>query len=123
MSKYDPKIQFLSIGGLNFTHFGEAVASHSREGSFINKMKGIKGEAVTIANYEIFDTFRVTQLASSPHYEQVKKWADYHTQLPLQYKDDNTGRTKSSTTAYIQDISEPEDGKNWEFTVYCEEVK
>lgn len=121
--KYDPKLQFLSINGINATNFGDAFVEHSREGDAIERVKGIVGDAVTIARYDQFDTFRVTQNVFSPLKGQIDNWEKYHTALTLQYKDNNTGVTKSSTTAYIQSHTEPVDGQQWEFIVYCEEVK
>lgn len=120
---YNPKLQFASVNGINVTHYGDVTCEHSIEGDAINKVKGVQGDAVTIANFEQFDTFRITQNAFSPLKGQVKNWSKFKTPLAFQYKDDNTGETKSSTTAYIQSYTEPTDGGQWEFTVYCEEVK
>ena len=120
---YNPKIQFASMNGINLTHFGDVKVEHTREGDAIEKIKGVDGDAVTIANYQQFDTFRVTQNVYSPIKGQIDNWEKFKTPLTFQYKDDNTGVTKSSTTAYIQSHTEPTDGHQWEFIVYCEEVK
>ena len=121
--KYDPKIQFAALQGINLTHFGEVFCEHTRENDAIEKIKGIIGDAVTLAKYDQFDVFRITQNVFSPIKEQVDNWEKNHTPLTFQYKDNNTGVTKTSTSAYIQSHTEPVDGKEWEMYIYCEEVK
>lgn len=121
--KFDAKLQFASLNGINVTHFGDVFCEHTREGDAIEKVKGIIGDAVTLAKYDQFDTFRITQNVYSPLKGQVDNWEKYHTPLTFQYKDDNTGVTKSSTSAYIQSHTEPVDGGQWEMVIYCEEVK
>lgn len=120
--KYDPKIQFAILQGINITNFGDVLAEHSREGDAIEKIKGVVGDAVTLAKYDQFDTFRITQNVYSPIKGQVDNWEANHTQLTFQYKDNNTGVTKSSTSAYIQSHTEPVDGQQWEMIIYCEEI-
>lgn len=121
--KYNVKLQYAVLQGINLTHFGDAFCEHSREGDAIEKIKGILGDPVTIGKYDQFDTFRITQNVFSPIKGQVDNWEKYHTPLTFQYKDENTGVTKTSTSAYIQSHTEPVDGKQWEMIIYCEEVK
>lgn len=121
--KYDSKLQFASLNGINLTNFGDAFCEHTRDGDAIEKVKGILGDPVTLARYDQFDTFRITQNVFSPIKGQIDNWEKYHTPLTFQYKDNNTGVTKSSTSAYIQSHTESVDGQQWEFIVYCEEVK
>lgn len=120
--KYDRKLQFASLNGINLTNFGDVFCEHSREGDAIEKVKGIVGDAVTLKRYDQFDTFRITQNVFSPIKGQVDNWEKYGTQLTFQYKDDNTGVTKTSTTAFVQSHTEPTDGGQWEMIIYCEEV-
>lgn len=120
--KFDPKIQFASLQGINLTNFGDVFCEHTREGDAIEKIKGIVGDAVTLAKYDQFDVFRVTQNVYSPIKGQVDTWEANHTQLTFQYKDNNTGTTKTSTSAYIQSHTEPVDGQQWEMLIYCEKV-
>ena len=99
------------------------VAIRSVRRDAIEKVKGIQGDPVTLARYDQFDTFRITQNVFSPIKGQVDNWEKYHTPLTFQYKDNNTGVTKSSTSAYIQSHTESVDGQQWEVIIYCEEVK
>lgn len=121
--KYDVKLQFASLNGINLTNFGDVFCEHTRDGDAIEKVKGIQGDPVTLARYDQFDTFRITQNVFSPIKGQVDNWEKYHTPLTFQYKDNNTGVTKSSTSAYIQSHTEAVDGQQWEMIIYCEEVK
>jgi hypothetical protein len=121
--KYDVKLQFASLNGINLTNFGDVFCEHTRDGDAIEKVKGIQGDPVTLARYDQFDTFRITQNVFSPIKGQVDNWEKYHTPLTFQYKDNNTGVTKSSTSAYIQSHTESVDGQQWEVIIYCEEVK
>lgn len=121
--KYDVKLQFASLNGINLTNFGDVFCEHTRDGDAIEKVKGIQGDPVTLARYDQFDTFRITQNVFSPIKGQVDNWEKYHTPLTFQYKDNNTGVTKSSTSAYIQSHTESVDGQQWEIIIYCEEVK
>lgn len=121
--KYDVKLQFASLNGINLTNFGDVFCEHTRDGDAIEKVKGIQGDPVTLARYDQFDTFRITQNVFSPIKGQVDIWEKYHTPLTFQYKDNNTGVTKSSTSAYIQSHTESVDGQQWEVIIYCEEVK
>ena len=121
--KYDSKLQFASLNGINLTNFGDVFCEHARDGDAIEKVKGILGDPVTLARYDQFDTFRITQNVFSPIKGQVDNWEKYHTPLTFQYKDNNTGVTKSSTSAYIQSHTESVDGQQWEMIIYCEEVK
>jgi hypothetical protein len=121
--KYDVKLQFASLNGINLTNFGDVFCEHTRDGDAIEKVKGIQGDPVTLARYDQFDTFRITQNVFSPIKGQVDTWEKYHTPLTFQYKDNNTGVTKSSTSAYIQSHTESVDGQQWEVIIYCEEVK
>lgn len=121
--KYDVKLQFASLNGINLTNFGDVFCEHTRDGDAIEKVKGIQGDPVTLARYDQMDTFRITQNVFSPIKGQVDNWEKYHTPLTFQYKDNNTGVTKSSTSAYIQSHTEPVDGQQWEIIIYCEEVK
>lgn len=120
---YDVKLQFASLNGINLTNFGDAFCEHTRENDAIEKIKGITGDPVTLKRYNQFDTFRITQNVFSPIKGQVDNWEKYGTALTFQYKDDNTGVTKTSTSAYIQSHTEPMDGQQWEMIIYCEEVK
>lgn len=120
--KFDKKTQFASLQGINLTNFGDVFCEHARENDAIEKIKGCTGDAVTLKRYDQFDTFRITQNVFSPIKGQVDNWEKYGTQLTFQYKDDNTGVTKTSTTAYIQSHTEPVDGQQWEMIIYCEEV-
>lgn len=121
--KYDRKLQFASLNGINLTNFGDAFCEHQREGDAIEKIKGIIGDPVTLKKYDQFDTFRITQNVFSPIKGQVDNWEKYGTPLTFQYKDDNTGITKTSTSAYVQSHTESVDGGQWEMIIYCEEVK
>ena len=121
--KYDVKLQFASLNGINLTNFGDVFCEHTRDGDAIEKVKGIQGDPVTLARYDQFDTFRITQNVFSPIKGQIDNWEKYHTPLTFQYKDNNTGVTKSSTSAYIQSHNQSVDGQQWEAIIYCEEVK
>lgn len=37
--KYDRKLQFASLNGINLTHFGDAFCEHSRENDAIEKLR------------------------------------------------------------------------------------
>lgn len=121
--KYDVKLQFVSLNGINVTNFGDATCEYTKDGDAIDMIKGIQGDAVALAKYDQIDHFRITQNVFSPLWGQVENWEKYHTALTFQYKDNNTGVTRSSTTAYVQNVTRPTDGQQGEFTVVCEEVQ
>lgn len=121
--KYDVKLQFLSVDGINLTNFGDAVCEYSKEGDAVEVIKGIQGDTVTMAKYDQIAVFRTTQNVYSPIWGQVESWEKYHTPLTLQYKDDNNGTSRSSTSAYIRSVTRPVDGGNGEIIFVCEDVK
>lgn len=123
MAKYDVKLQFLSVNGLNLTNFGDAVCEHTKDGNAVEVVKGIQGDAVTMARYDQIDRFRTTQNAFSPLWGQIDNWEKYHTALTIQYKDNNTGVSRSSVTAYVETVTHPVDGGQGEVTFVCEEVQ
>lgn len=121
--KYDRKLQFLSVDGINLTNFGDTICEHTIDGDFVEMTKGLQGDTVTLANYGTIDRFRTSQNVYSPIWGQIETWAKFHTALTLQYKDNNTGESKSSTTAYVQTYTPPRDGADGEVTFVCEEVQ
>lgn len=123
MAKYDVKLQFASLNGINLTNFGDAVCEYTKDGDAVEIVKGIQGDSVTMAKYDQVDNFRITQDVFSPIWGQVENWEKYHTALTFQFKDENTGITRSSTTAYIKSITRPVDGAQGEINITCEEVK
>lgn len=121
--KYDVKLQFVSLNGINLTNFGDATLEYTKDNDAVEVVKGVQGDTVTLAKYDQIDNFRITQNVYSPIWSQVENWEKYHTALTLQYKDDNTGITRSSTSAYIKSITRPVDGGQGEINITCEEVK
>lgn len=120
--KFDRKLQFLSANGLNLTHFGDSIMEYSKDGDAVEVTKGIQGDAVTLPNYTQIDRIRTTLLSTCPLWGQIESWEKNHTAITLQYKDANTGVSRSSTTAYIQSITYPVDGGQGEVLFVCEEV-
>lgn len=120
--KYDVKLQFMSINGLNVTNFGDATCEYTKDGDAIDVIKGIQGDAVSMAKYDQVERFRITQNVFSPLWGSLENWEKYHTPLTLQYKDENTGVTRSSTSAYVQSVTRPVDGGQGEVVFVCEEV-
>lgn len=120
--KYDQKLQFLSVQGLNLTNFGDTVCEYTIDGDSVEMKKGLQGDAVTMGKYDTIDTFRTTQNVFSPIWGQIENWAKYHTELTLQYKDNNTGVSRASTTAYVRSYTPPKDGEDGEVVFVCEEV-
>lgn len=119
---YDIKLTFLSVNGINFTHFGDTVAEPTKDGNAVEMRKGIKGDAVTMANYGQIDRIRTTLQPNAPFWGQIKSWEKNHTQLSAQYKDNNNGDTISTTTCYVETYTAPHDGQDGEVTFVCEEV-
>ncbi len=120
--KYDVKLEFLSVNGMNVTNFGDSVAEYTKDGDAIDMIKGIQGDTVTLPKYDQIDRIKTTLNVYCPLWGQFENWEKNHTQLSVQYKDDNTGTSRSSTTGYVQNMVRPKDGQNGEITIACEEV-
>lgn len=120
--KYDVKLEFLSVNGINFTNHGDTVAEHTKDGNAVDMRKGIKGDAVTMVKYDRIDRIRTTLDPYAPFWGQIESWEKNNTQLSLQFKDNNTGVSRSSTTAYVETVTYPHDGQDGEVTFVCEEV-
>lgn len=122
MALYDPRLVDYIIGGTNITHNGEVIVVRSYGGDFVDHQAGAKGDKVTYAKYDQFQTHKISQLFNTPYWTQFESWADNHTKLNVQYTDSNTGEKKTSTTAYVKIIDDVSDGQERSVTVYCEEV-
>lgn len=123
MSGYSTKLNFAILDGINLTGFADVMAEHSRDNDYIEPYKGLNGDAVTHFKYDTMDRFRVTQIATSPHWSMIENYAKNHKAFVFQFSDTNTGETKTSNVSYIQSIGTITDGQPREFTIYCEEVK
>ena len=43
--KYDQKLQFLSVQGLNLTNFGDTICEYTIDGDSVEMKKGLQGDA------------------------------------------------------------------------------
>lgn len=124
MTLYNKKFRNAILNGIAITKPGETVAEETYSGDFVEQRAGAYGDVVTDANNgaDKMRHFRHTVHFDSPIWAQIESWAKNHTQLTYQVTDDNTGEKKTSTTAYIGNINNINDGQDREFTVYCEDV-
>jgi len=119
---YNTKLNFFTFNGVNLTHFADVKCDHSYEGDFIDEYKGIDGDAITHAKNDVKEYFKVSQICTSPHWGSLLSAAKNHTQCVIQWADNNTGETFTSTTAYVKNLGNSADGGNRDVTIYCEDV-
>lgn len=124
MTLYNKLYRNVILNGVAITKPGETVCVETWSGDFVEQRAGAYGDVVTDANNgaDKMRNYRHTVHFDCPIWSQLESWAKNHTQLTYQITDANTGEKKTSTTAYVKNINDIEDGNDREFTVACEEI-
>lgn len=121
--RYDVKFVDVVLNGIKLDQYGDTVASYSTSGDFIEMQKGQKGDAVTHIKHDYIEQFKSSLLVPNySHLEQIRSWGKNGTTLTFQGTDGNTGKKRSSTTAYIQNLGDETDGNQVEFNIQFEEL-